>query len=119
MKLEEFILLGHSFGGYLSVAYAIKYPQFIKALILTDPWGFPEVPNLSHKPDTQMPLWISAIAKFSQYVSPLSLFRLTGQVGISLFKYLRPDFKGKFMNILDDPDIVYDYLYYSNSLNPT
>jgi abhydrolase domain-containing protein 5 len=25
--LEKFILLGHSMGGYLSAAYALKYPH--------------------------------------------------------------------------------------------
>jgi pimeloyl-ACP methyl ester carboxylesterase len=117
--LDEFILLGHSFGGYLATAYAIKYPQCVKALILADPWGFPEIPNPSHKPDTQMPLWINAIAKVSRYVSPLSVFRITGQIGVFLFKQLRPDFKRKYITLLDDPDVVYDYLYYANSLSPT
>ena len=36
IKLEKFILLGHSFGGFLSTAYALKYPQNIHALILED-----------------------------------------------------------------------------------
>ena len=34
MNLKQMILLGHSFGGYLSAAYALKYPQNVKALIL-------------------------------------------------------------------------------------
>jgi pimeloyl-ACP methyl ester carboxylesterase len=117
--LNEMILLGHSFGGYLSASYAIKFPQFVKALILADPWGFPEVPNPSHKPDTQMPLWISAIAKASRYISPLSMFRLTGQMGVYLFKQLRPDFKRKYITLLDEPEVIYDYIYYANCLNPT
>ena len=40
MNLNKFILLGHSFGGYLSASYTLRYPQHIKALILNDPWGF-------------------------------------------------------------------------------
>ena len=39
MKLEKMILLGHSFGGYLSAAYALKYGKCVSALILADPWG--------------------------------------------------------------------------------
>lgn len=27
VKLEKFILLGHSFGGYLATAYSIKHPE--------------------------------------------------------------------------------------------
>ena len=118
MGLNEFILLGHSFGGYLASAYALRYPEHVKALILADPWGFPEYMN-ELKPDTPIPLWISVIAKASQYISPLSIFRLTGQVGVSLFKYLRPDFKNKYMTILDNPELIYSYLYHANNSTPS
>ncbi len=117
MGLNEIILMGHSFGGYLSASYALRYPQYVKALILADPWGFPEHSN-ENKPDTPMPLWISMIAVLSQYVSPLSVFRVTGQVGVTLFKTLRPDFKYKYMSILDNPDLVYSYLYFANNSYP-
>jgi abhydrolase domain-containing protein 4 len=118
MNINEMILLGHSFGGYLVTAYALKYPAHVKALILADPWGFQEKPSQS-KPDTPMPLWISMVAKISQYISPLSVFRVTGPVGVSIFKHLRPDFKRKYMSILDDPEIIYSYIYHANRLNPT
>lgn len=116
--LKEFILLGHSFGGYLTSSYALRYPEHVKAIILADPWGFPEYVD-EEKPDTPVPLWISVIARASQYVSPLTIFRLTGQVGVSLFKHLRPDFKKKYMSILDDPELVYSYLYHANNSNPS
>jgi len=118
LGLNEMILLGHSFGGYLSASYALRYPQYVKALILADPWGFPEHSNES-KPDIPMPLWVSAIALLSQYVSPLSIFRITGQVGVHIFKTIRPDFKRKYMNILDNPDLVYSYLYEANNSYPS
>lgn len=43
MGLEKFNLLGHSFGGYISALYALKYPDHLNHLILADPWGFPEI----------------------------------------------------------------------------
>ena len=39
LKLEKFVLLGHSFGAYLSYFYLLKYPQRVQHLILADPWG--------------------------------------------------------------------------------
>lgn len=42
--LEKFTLLGHSLGGYLAVAYALKYPGHLNKLILASPVGIPEDP---------------------------------------------------------------------------
>jgi pimeloyl-ACP methyl ester carboxylesterase len=44
MNLEEFILLGHSLGGFLCASYALRYPQRVKHLILADPWGMTQRP---------------------------------------------------------------------------
>ncbi|KAI5306796.1 hypothetical protein KEM56_007090 [Ascosphaera pollenicola] len=43
-KIERFTLLGHSLGGYLAVAYALKYPGRLNKLILASPVGVPEDP---------------------------------------------------------------------------
>ena len=37
--LKDFILAGHSFGGYISGLYACKYPQHIKKLMMLSPAG--------------------------------------------------------------------------------
>ncbi|KAF2708594.1 alpha/beta hydrolase [Pleomassaria siparia CBS 279.74] len=42
--LDKFTLLGHSLGGYLAVAYALKYPGRLDKLILASPVGIPEDP---------------------------------------------------------------------------
>ena len=47
--IPKMILCGHSMGGYLSVAYAERYPQHVERLILLSPVG---VPNES-SPDRQ------------------------------------------------------------------
>ncbi|KKY23609.1 putative alpha beta hydrolase [Phaeomoniella chlamydospora] len=43
-KLDRFTLLGHSLGGYLAVAYALKYPGRLNKLVLASPVGIPEDP---------------------------------------------------------------------------
>ncbi|CAD6505872.1 BgTH12-06804 [Blumeria graminis f. sp. triticale] len=43
-KLKSFTLLGHSLGGYMAVAYALKYPGRLNKLILASPVGIPEDP---------------------------------------------------------------------------
>jgi cardiolipin-specific phospholipase len=42
--IEKFTLCGHSLGGYLAVAYALKYPGRLNKLILASPVGIPEDP---------------------------------------------------------------------------
>lgn len=34
MGLDKMVLLGHSFGGFLSSAYAMKYPERVEHLVL-------------------------------------------------------------------------------------
>ncbi|KAL4887923.1 putative alpha/beta hydrolase [Aspergillus ambiguus] len=43
-NIERFTLLGHSLGGYMAVAYALKYPGRLNKLILASPVGIPEDP---------------------------------------------------------------------------
>ncbi|KAK7721050.1 hypothetical protein SLS64_001344 [Diaporthe eres] len=47
-KIEKFTLLGHSMGGYLATAYALKYPGHLNKLILASPVGVPEDPNATN-----------------------------------------------------------------------
>ncbi|CAD6578754.1 MAG: hypothetical protein ASARMPREDX12_008959 [Alectoria sarmentosa] len=43
-RIDRFTLVGHSLGGYMSVAYALKYPGHLNKLILASPVGIPEDP---------------------------------------------------------------------------
>lgn len=36
-----------------------------------------------------------------------------------MFKRVRPDFQHKYANLLSNEDLVYKYIYFANSFNPT
>ncbi|KAJ2501654.1 hypothetical protein GGH96_001727 [Coemansia sp. RSA 1972] len=44
MGIERMTLCGHSFGGYMSALYALKYPERVEKLVLVSPIGIPEAP---------------------------------------------------------------------------
>ena len=54
-KIDRFTLLGHSLGGYMAIAYALKYPGRLNKLILASPVGIPEDPYAvnSEMPDPE------------------------------------------------------------------
>ena len=78
MGLEKFNLLGHSFGGYISVLYALKYPDHLNHLILADPWGFPE----ARDPEEfgLSPLKLALLKKISN-MNVFSFLRAAGPLG--------------------------------------
>lgn len=41
-KIEECILVGHSMGGYVSLAFAEKYPQKVKGIVLMNSTPLPD-----------------------------------------------------------------------------
>lgn len=45
MGLTDFILMGHSFGGYNCGVYTSLYPEHIRMLVLLSPLGVPEKPE--------------------------------------------------------------------------
>ena len=83
MKLDKFVLLGHSLGGFLATSYAISYPQHVKHLLLIDPWGFPERPQETEK-QQKLPRWIRFVAHILTPFNPMAGLRAAGPWGKSI-----------------------------------
>ncbi|KAJ7667759.1 Alpha/Beta hydrolase protein [Mycena polygramma] len=54
MQLDQVTLIGHSLGGYLSVAYALEYPERVNKIILLSPAGVPRDPNQTTAPEREL-----------------------------------------------------------------
>ncbi|KAF2837308.1 alpha/beta-hydrolase [Patellaria atrata CBS 101060] len=98
-NIDKFTLLGHSLGGYLAVAYALKYPGHLNKLILASPVGIPEDPYAvsAEMPDPEdstmanerakdgkpprkpLPKWLTYL--WDANISPFSLVRWSGPLG--------------------------------------
>ncbi|EFR00083.1 abhydrolase domain-containing protein 4 [Nannizzia gypsea CBS 118893] len=64
-KIERFTLMGHSLGGYMAVAYALKYPGRLDKLILASPVGIPKDPR-AVETDLTEPSESTLSAEFTQ-----------------------------------------------------
>ena len=53
--IERMCLAGHSFGGYMAAAYAMKFPQRVSRLILLSPVGVPQQPPDYQRRTESMP----------------------------------------------------------------
>ncbi|CAF4087724.1 unnamed protein product [Rotaria sp. Silwood2] len=117
---KEFILLGHSFGGFLSTSYAINYPKYVKQLVLIDPWGFSQKPeNIWETGRLQrIPKRLRTFSPVIMKVSPLTVLRAAGPLGVSLIKRFRADLHEKFTKLFDD-DRILIYLFHCNAQLPT
>ncbi|CAL4211588.1 unnamed protein product [Meganyctiphanes norvegica] len=119
ISLNKFILMGHSFGGFLAASYAIKHPDRISHLILADPWGFPEKP-LDVAERYNLPIWVKVVGAIVQPFNPLSVIRIAGPLGPKLLSNARPDLIRKFSPLVKNAEeVIPNYLYHCNAQDPS
>jgi pimeloyl-ACP methyl ester carboxylesterase len=118
LGLEDFDLLGHSMGAYISTTYALKYPTNIKRLLLADPWGVPEKPpGWENRLSPVFRTIFKVVSSLSN--SPLSLLRAAGPAGPALIGRVRPDLINKFGQFFPEKDsTALDYIYHVNAQSP-
>ena len=90
MKLDKFILAGHSFGGYIVGNYALKYHMHIEKLQLISPIGIRVQPSTESWEDRLArrsengngpPKWVRPLVKYVwlKKLSPFEVGRFLGQ----------------------------------------
>eukprot|EP00731_Ephydatia_muelleri_P028863 Em0020g507a len=117
MEIEQFILLGHSFGAFLACCYGIKHPSHVHHIVLVDPWGFAEGPT-SENADTalmELPDGIRMAVKINKVFTfyPLTPIRVAGPLGLSLLHRTRQD----LVRYLGESFVT--YLYHCNAQTPS
>ncbi|KAF2184531.1 alpha/beta-hydrolase [Zopfia rhizophila CBS 207.26] len=125
-KIERFAFLGHSFGGYIAIAYALKYPGHLTKLILASPVGISENPNQistgarkarrvalnstatnTQVPREPIPMWLKFV--WAVKISPFTLVRWSGPLGLKLFSIW---FKREFKQLPpEELQALHDYTY--------
>jgi len=79
MKIEKMILLGHSFGGYVSASYALRHHEHVQHLILLEPWGmFSKEDN--HKMSSNLVERIAMKICSHMEIDPFSKFERFGDI---------------------------------------
>lgn len=115
MQIPKMVLLGHSFGGFLASSYAMKHPDRVEHLILADPWGFTDAPDLSN-----VAFWKRSLVKVFQKMTPLAIIRAAGPYGEWLIKKARADILRKYESVVEDQTVIAQYIHQCNSnRNPT
>ena len=124
--LDKMNLLGHSFGGYLTALYSLKYPDSLNSAILADPWGMTERPEDTEKsgvqqpPRRQIPVWVRTLANLLRHFNPLWGLRAAGPWGPWLVARMRPDIMRKYEDLVGpDSSLVSDYIFHCNGHDPS
>ena len=93
VQLDNFILVGHCFGGYIATSYALRYPSHVRHLLIVDPWGFLEqkseadaisrsTGNAAGDRQVPTPLWVKVLALLLEPLNPFVLLRVAGSWGM-------------------------------------
>ncbi|KAL5557930.1 hypothetical protein UlMin_034141 [Ulmus minor] len=121
-NLSNFILLGHSFGGYVAAKYALKHPEHIKHLILVGPVGFtPESDAASERITQFTATWKGAVLKhlWESNFTPMKLIRGLGPWGPNLVKKYTSARFGSYSTgtVLTDEEsrLLSDYFYHTSA----
>ncbi|XP_076922789.1 1-acylglycerol-3-phosphate O-acyltransferase-like [Bidens hawaiensis] len=118
--LDNFILLGHSLGGYIAAKYALKHPEHVQHLILVGPAGFSsETEHKSERLARFQETWKGAVLNYlwESNFTPMKVVRGLGRFGPNLVrKYTTARFGEKSIGqplTEDESRLLTDYVYHT------
>ncbi|CAB4296213.1 unnamed protein product [Prunus armeniaca] len=119
-NLSNFILLGHSFGGYVASKYALKHPEHIQHLILVGPAGFSSESDTKSQWVTQFKAtWKGAIFNhlWESNFTPQKLVRGLGPLGPNLVRSYTSTRFGSYSTgttlTEEESGLLTDYVYHT------
>nr|XP_017241300.1 PREDICTED: 1-acylglycerol-3-phosphate O-acyltransferase-like [Daucus carota subsp. sativus] len=119
-NLSSFILLGHSFGGYVAAKYALKYPKHIQHLILVGTAGFSsETEHRSEQFTKFRSTWKGAIINhlWESNLTPSKVIRGLGPWGPDLVRKYTTNRFGTYSagDVLNEEEskLLTDYVYHT------
>jgi pimeloyl-ACP methyl ester carboxylesterase len=78
--IKDFYLAGHSFGGYICGNYALKYPQYIKKLLMLSPAGVCQKPPTFNIDNYKGKIVSLAKTAWKNKWSPFGILRKSGSL---------------------------------------
>jgi pimeloyl-ACP methyl ester carboxylesterase len=119
-KIERMILAGHSFGGYMSVAYCERYPERVERLLLLSPVGVPDGndPVVKERVERYRSSWrgrafLGVFQTFFHMTNPGEVLRL---LSTERSYGMAQNYVHQRLPEISDPEeskTVADYLYYN------
>lgn len=107
LELGKLVLVGHSLGGFLSAAFAIKHRELVDKLVLASPVGVPRKPEGYEA--SQRRLFRVIFALWERGLTPQQLVRFAGPRGERL---VRAAVQRRFWTLTPaEHDVLADYIY--------
>ncbi|XP_030950674.1 1-acylglycerol-3-phosphate O-acyltransferase [Quercus lobata] len=119
-NLSNFILLGHSFGGYVAAKYALKHPEHVQHLILVGPAGFSSDSDPKYETLTRFrATWKGAILNhlWESNFTPMKVVRGLGPWGPNIVRRYTSARFGTYATgdtlTEDESRLLTDYVYHT------
>ncbi|XP_059284395.1 1-acylglycerol-3-phosphate O-acyltransferase isoform X3 [Lycium ferocissimum] len=125
-NLSNFILLGHSFGGYVAAKYALKHPEHVQQLVLVGPAGFTsQTEHMSERMTKFRATWKGAVLNhlWESNFTPMKIIRGVGPWGPDLVRRYTNSRFSSYSNGDDlteeESRLLSDYVYHTLAAKPS